>query len=52
VKTRSIQIPWLAEAILKHGKAFTAGEGKNMWDGEMPPKFLVCRVLIMRRSPR
>ena len=34
VKTRSIQIPWLTEAILKHGKAFTVGEGKNVWDGE------------------
>jgi hypothetical protein len=33
IKTRSLQIPWLTEAILKHGEAFTVGEGKNVWDG-------------------
>jgi nucleoside-diphosphate-sugar epimerase len=32
VKTRSIQIPFLTEGILKRGKAFTVLEGKNIWD--------------------
>ncbi len=36
IKTRSIQIPWLTEAILKHGKAFTVGDGRNIWDGTNP----------------
>jgi hypothetical protein len=32
VRTRSIQIPFLTEGILKRGKAFTVLEGKNIWD--------------------
>lgn len=32
IKKRSLQIPFLAEAILKRGKAFTVGAGKNYWD--------------------
>lgn len=32
VKNRSIQIPFLTEAILKRGKAFTVLEGNNIWD--------------------
>ncbi|KAF3063165.1 hypothetical protein CFAM422_010108 [Trichoderma lentiforme] len=31
VKTRSIQIPRLIRAILKREKAFTVGEGNNIW---------------------
>ncbi len=34
-KTRSIQIPFLTEAILKRGKAFQVLEGQNIWDGEL-----------------
>lgn len=34
IKTRSIQIPFLAEAILKRGKGFQVLEGENIWDGE------------------
>ena len=29
VKTTSMQLPWLVEAITKRGKAFTVGEGKQ-----------------------
>jgi nucleoside-diphosphate-sugar epimerase len=29
VKTTSMQLPWLVEAITKRGKAFTVGEGKH-----------------------
>lgn len=32
VKTRSIQLPFLAETILKRGKAFTIEEGKDYFD--------------------
>jgi nucleoside-diphosphate-sugar epimerase len=32
LKTRSLQIPFLTEAILKRGKAFTVLEGNNIWD--------------------
>lgn len=32
IKTRSIQIPFLIEAILKRGKAFQILEGQNIWD--------------------
>ena len=32
IKTRSIQVPALAEAILKRGKAFQVLEGQNFWD--------------------
>lgn len=32
IKTRSIQIPFLAEAILKRGKGFQVLEGQNIWD--------------------
>lgn len=31
-RKRSIQIPWLTEAILKRGKGFTVGPGENWWD--------------------
>lgn len=34
IKTRSIQIPLLAEAVLKRGKGFQILEGQNLWDGE------------------
>ncbi len=34
LKTRSIQIPALAEAVLKRGKGFQILEGQNIWDGE------------------
>lgn len=34
IKTRSIQIPSLAEAILKRGKGFQILEGQNIWDRE------------------
>jgi len=36
LKTRSLQIPFLTEGILKRGKAFTVGEGKNIWDSKSP----------------
>lgn len=32
LKKRSMQIPFLSEAILKRGRGFTVGEGKNTWD--------------------
>ncbi|KAJ5735851.1 uncharacterized protein N7483_000976 [Penicillium malachiteum] len=32
LKKRSMQIPFLSEAILKRGRGFTVGEGKNIWD--------------------
>ncbi|KAH6662798.1 hypothetical protein B0J14DRAFT_610217 [Halenospora varia] len=32
VKRDSIQIPWLVEGILKRGRGFTVGEGKNVWN--------------------
>lgn len=32
IKTRSIQIPFLAEAILKRGRGFQVLEGQNEWD--------------------
>ncbi|KAJ5352699.1 hypothetical protein N7452_001673 [Penicillium brevicompactum] len=32
IKKRSMQIPFLSEAILKRGRGFTVGEGKNIWD--------------------
>jgi hypothetical protein len=35
MKTRSLQIPFLTEAILKRGKAFTVGAGKNYWDSKL-----------------
>jgi hypothetical protein len=34
IKTRSIQIPFLTDAILRHGKGFQVLEGQNIWDGE------------------
>jgi hypothetical protein len=37
VKTRSIQIPALAEAILKRGKGFQVLEGQNIWDRKYNP---------------
>lgn len=32
IKNRSLQIPFLTEAIIKRGKAFTVLEGNNIWD--------------------
>ncbi|KAJ5107200.1 hypothetical protein N7456_003875 [Penicillium angulare] len=32
VKKRSMQIPFLTEAILNRGKGFTVGSGNNIWD--------------------
>jgi hypothetical protein len=34
LKTRSIQIPLLVEAILKRGRAFQILEGQNIWNRE------------------
>jgi hypothetical protein len=36
IKTRSIQIPFLVEAILKRGKGFQVLEGQNIWDRKWP----------------
>lgn len=33
IKTRSIQIPFMTEAVLKRGKGFQILEGQNTWDG-------------------
>jgi hypothetical protein len=35
IKTRSIQIPFLTQTILKRGKAFTVNEGRNLWDSNL-----------------
>jgi hypothetical protein len=35
IKNRSLQIPFLTEGILKRGKAFTVGEGNNIWDSKL-----------------
>ena len=32
IKKRSLQIPWLTEAILKRGRGFSVGPGENWWD--------------------
>lgn len=32
VKKRSIQVPWMTEAILKRGKTFSIGPAENWWD--------------------
>ena len=34
IKTRSIQIPFLTDAILRNGKGFQVLEGQNLWNGE------------------
>jgi nucleoside-diphosphate-sugar epimerase len=46
IKTRSIQIPYLSEAILKRGRAFTVGKGRNIWDCVLLPSIL----LLVRRE--
>ena len=52
IKTRSLQIPFLTEAILKRGKAFTVGEGKNIWDSKYPSHlFAWCSILTATRYP-
>jgi len=33
IKTKSMTFPWLEEAIIKRGKGFTVGQGKNSWSG-------------------
>ncbi len=45
MKTRSIQIPFLTEAILKRGKAFQVLDGQNIWDGE----FIVTAVRLFNK---
>lgn len=32
IKTRSLQIPFLVEAVLKRGRGFQVLEGQNIWD--------------------
>ncbi|PYH38802.1 2-deoxyglucose-6-phosphate phosphatase [Aspergillus neoniger CBS 115656] len=32
IKKRSMQVPFLTEAILNRGKGFTVGKGENLWD--------------------
>lgn len=32
LKKRSIQIPYLTEAIVQRGTGFTVGDGNNLWD--------------------
>ncbi|KAL2073845.1 hypothetical protein VTL71DRAFT_11171 [Oculimacula yallundae] len=36
LKTRSIQVPFLIESILKRGKGFQVLDGKNIWDRQWP----------------
>lgn len=36
LKKRSIQVPFLIEAILKRGKGFQVLDGENIWDREQP----------------
>jgi hypothetical protein len=48
IKTRSLQIPFLTEGILKRGKAFTIGEGKNIWDSKLPCEFSSWQSLMTR----
>tara|TARA_R110002060_G_scaffold78222_1_gene91027 strand:+ start:817 stop:1251 length:435 start_codon:yes stop_codon:yes gene_type:complete len=36
LKQRSIQVPFLIEAILKRGKGFQVLDGENIWDREQP----------------
>lgn len=43
LKTRSIQIPYLVESILKHDAAFVPGKGKNIWDRKLVSSTLHCR---------
>lgn len=34
MKTRSIQIPFMTESVLKRGQGFQILEGQNIWDGK------------------
>jgi hypothetical protein len=43
-KTRSIQIPFLIEAILKRGRAFQVLEGQGIWDSEIPLSSILISV--------
>ena len=40
IKTRSIQVPFLAEAILKRGKAFQVLDGQNFWDRKFRSEYI------------
>ena len=48
IKTRSIQIPYLSEAILKRGRGFQVLEGQNIWDG----KYICLIGSMAERLPR
>jgi len=46
IKTKSLTFPWLEEAIIKRGKGFTVGEGKNSWGG-VHIKDLASAVILL-----
>ncbi|RDW62496.1 hypothetical protein BP5796_10798 [Coleophoma crateriformis] len=50
VKTKSMTIPWLVDAIVKRGKGFTVGEGKSAWAGVHVKDLSVAIILILENA--
>jgi hypothetical protein len=48
IKKRSIQIPFLTEAILKRGRAFQVLEGQNIWDSGVFLSFYTNEFFMLR----
>jgi nucleoside-diphosphate-sugar epimerase len=51
-KTTSMVLKWLEEAISKHGKAFTVGEGKNSWGGVHVKDVSSVMILVLEDALR
>ncbi|RDW81834.1 hypothetical protein BP6252_02946 [Coleophoma cylindrospora] len=50
VKTKSMTIPWLVDAIVKRGKGFTVGEGKSAWSGVHVKDLSAAIILILENA--
>jgi nucleoside-diphosphate-sugar epimerase len=50
VKTHGWTLPWLKDAILKHGKGFTVGEGRSVWAGVHVKDLAEAIVLVLEQA--
>lgn len=47
IKTTSMTLPWLEAAIIKRGKGFTVGPGKNSWAGVHVKDVAAAAILLL-----
>jgi len=49
IKTKGWTLPWLQDAIVKHGRGFTVGEGRSVWAGVHVKDLSAAIILILEQ---